>query len=381
MEKHPKVLHINCNYILTQLHQLLIRNLTALGVDNCVYSQIAYGVKGIVTPDENVIVSECFNRRDRYVFYYKQWKILRDIKKHYDFKEFDCIHAYTLFTDGNTAMQLSKEYGLPYVVAVRDTDVNTFFKKAFWLRNRGIEILEKASCVFFLSKTYKDTLLKKYVPANKREEISRKSRIVPNGIDQFWLDNINYEKDFSASTKLLGNKCLHAVFVGVLSKRKNVVTTIKAIEILKQKGWDVKFTVIGKAEDPKQVEAVRNSLETKYIGPKSKEEILTYFRDADVFIMPSITETFGLTYAEAISQGLPVIYSRGQGFDGQFEDGIVGYSVDCFSPEEIVEKIVQITGDYVRISKNCLAKAARFNWYDIAKTYKTVYELIIEEIK
>jgi len=46
--------------------------------------------------------------------------------------------------------------------------------------------------------------------------------------------------------------------------------------------------------------------------------------------MPSITETFGLVYAEALSQGLPVLYTRGQGFDRQFEEGEVGYAVDCF---------------------------------------------------
>ena len=39
----------------------------------------------------------------------------------------------------------------------------------------------------------------------------------------------------------------------------------------------------------------------------------------DIFVMPSVTELL-LVYAEAMSQGLPVIYTRGQGFDGQFEE-------------------------------------------------------------
>lgn len=40
--------------------------------------------------------------------------------------------------------------------------------------------------------------------------------------------------------------------------------------------------------------------------------------------MPSHKETFGLVYAEAMSQGLPIIYTKNQGFDGQFPDGYVG---------------------------------------------------------
>ena len=37
------------------------------------------------------------------------------------------------------------------------------------------------------------------------------------------------------------------------------------------------------------------------------------YRENDIYVMPSIIETFGLVYAEAMSQGLPVIYTRGQG--------------------------------------------------------------------
>ena len=47
--------------------------------------------------------------------------------------------------------------------------------------------------------------------------------------------------------------------------------------------------------------------------------------------MTSLGESFGLTYAEAMSQGVPVIYSKGQGFDGQFKEGVVGYHVDPLS--------------------------------------------------
>ena len=42
--------------------------------------------------------------------------------------------------------------------------------------------------------------------------------------------------------------------------------------------------------------------------------------------MPSITETFGLVYGEALSQGLLIIYTKGQGFDGQIKEKLAGYS-------------------------------------------------------
>jgi len=61
-----------------------------------------------------------------------------------------------------------------------------------------------------------------------------------------------------------------------------------------------------------------------------------------------------------MSQGLPVIYTRGQGFDGQFSEGEVGYSVDPNSPDEIASKIKAVLGDYERLSKRALEAADRY---------------------
>ena len=77
------------------------------------------------------------------------------------------IHAYTLFTDGNVARTLSKKYGVPYVVAIRDTDVNDFFRYRPYLIKLGSQIMKDASAVFFLSESYKRIVLEKYVPSNR----------------------------------------------------------------------------------------------------------------------------------------------------------------------------------------------------------------------
>lgn len=90
--------------------------------------------------------------------------------------------------------------------------------------------------------------------------------------------------------------------------------------------------------------------------------------------MPSHHETFSLVHAEAMSQGLPVIYSRGQGFDGQFEDGVVGFSVQYDSPEEIAEKVIDIINNYEAISQNCVEKADKFDWDKIAGKYIEIYK-------
>ena len=78
-----------------------------------------------------------------------------------------------------------------------------------------------------------------------------------------------------------------------------------------------------------------------------------------------------------MSQGLPVIYTAGEGFDGQFQDGDVGYAVDPHSPQQIAELIEKITLDYNRISRNCLSRVDRFRWDTISDRYQKLYEEIL----
>ena len=92
--------------------------------------------------------------------------------------------------------------------------------------------------------------------------------------------------------------------------------------------------------------------------------------------MPSWQETFGLVYAEAMSQGLPVIYSKGQGFDGQFPEGQVGFSVNSASAKSVAEGIIGVIENYSQIAPNCIPSAARFDWHDICQQYLEIYDRV-----
>lgn len=165
--------------------------------------------------------------------------------------------------------------------------------------------------------------------------------------------------------------------MGAISKRKNILTTIKAINILREKGYDVKFTIVGKVVDEGVYKDIQKFDFIKYIPPKPREELLKIYQGNDIFVMPSITETFGLVYSEAMSQGLPVIYTKGQGFDGQFEDGEVGFAVDCFDADEIADRIIEVLDDYETISSKCLHSVDKFKWDSISLKYSRIYQKII----
>lgn len=371
-----RVLHINVNYKATALHQLLLRQLNAIDIDNQVFVPTYDKSASAIVPDPYVHIVECFKERDRYLFDYKQMKIINTAEKLFDIQSFDLIHAYTLFTDGNCARYLSNKYKIPFVVAVRNTDINTFFKYQFFLRKRGLNILNEAQNIFFLSSSYKDYLLNKYVPEIFKESISGKTKIIPNGIDAFWFQNLFKTRNYSKITAKIAAKEVSLVYSGSVDSNKNVGLTIKAMDVLKAEGWKVHLQVVGPILDEKVFSEFKNHPNVTYIAKQPKEMLIKYYRNADIFVMPSHFESFGLVYAEAMSQGLPVIYTRGQGFHHQFNEGEVGFSVDSNNYKELAESIKKICKQYEVISKKCLINVERFRWEIIAKEYCKIYNKI-----
>lgn len=366
-----KVLHINCSYLGTTLHQTMIEFLEKKDISNIVFVPTYDKNVAVIKPNDNVDVSECFKKYDRISFYYKQNKILKSLlEKYIDINEFNIIHAYTLFSDGNIAMSLNKTTGIPYIVAVRNTDVNAFFKYRPYLRKKGLEIMERASAIIFLSDAYKKQVYQKYIPNEKRESLLKKTIIIPNGIDPFWL--INKQSNF---IEFDNSKVIKLIYAGKIDSNKNIITTQKAIDILYDKGYKVQYTVVGKVIEKKLYHQIVKHKYTTVLEPVNKELLMKLYRSHHIFVMPSFTESFGLVYAEAMSQGLPVIYTNGQGFDGQFKEGEVGYSVNPTNPQEIAEKIIKITKNYNDFSTRSSENSSKFDWNKIVLKYGELYDI------
>ncbi len=358
------------------LHQNMIDELSKLGIVNHVIVPV-YSQQGhIVSPKEYVNCTACFKKIDRLFFHYKQKKIIRYITQNYNVSEFDCIHAYTLFTDGNVARVLSEQYGIPYIVAVRNTDVNTFFKYLLYLRNTGRKILNNASQILFLSEAYHRQVLDRYIFPGNKERVCKKCEIIPNGIDDYWLQHLFYNKNREETRKRLNKKVLKVLYVGGINKNKNIELTIRAICHLKEIGWNISFSIIGNVQDRHLLSKICKNSFVRYEAAKKKEELIHDYRQSDIFIMPSHTETFGLVYAEAMSQGVPVIYTRHQGFDGQFQEGMVGYAVSDRNVAELETAILRCVEQYEEMSKNAVKCAKRFSWQMICEQYNTLYRNI-----
>lgn len=362
-------------YLCTYYHRAMIFRDSMDRLENLGHSVKAFNavVKGAKIDekykkimDDAVIHKECFNKWDRFFYFHKQRKFYDALIESEVVNKYDIVHSHTLFNGGYVCYNLKKKYKIPYVVSVRNTDINVFLKIPF-LKNVANKIVKEAAGVLFLSEPYKDEFIEKHVMNKLKSSIRDKSSVIRNGLESFWLENKHQVKTLEDS------KIINILCVGKIDENKNIITTINALDMLKSEGYQVNFTVVGQVMDHKVQKEITQSDYTNVIDYLPKEELIKIYRKNDVYVMPSIHESFGRVYAEAMTQGLPVIYSKGQGFDGIYPDGFVGYSVSSRNPEHISECIKKVIKNYSVISANCINECDDFDWKHITNQLEAFY--------
>ena len=170
---------------------------------------------------------------------------------------------------------------------------------------------------------------------------------------------------------------LRLLYVGDFSRNKNLLNTLRAVARLAA-DRAVQLTLVGGGGDGER--EVLHALESgaypfaNCLGRISDlDELRAIYRDHDIFVMPSFTETFGVAYIEALSQGLPVIHSRGQGVDGLFADDTVSEAIDPHDPEDIAAKIAALAERREQVRETCIRVAQPFDWKVIAERYAELY--------
>ncbi len=360
------IFHINCNLIATSLYNNLFRELSKYEINQSVFvPHKKYHDISRPHKIENVeyIFSGYQNAFDRIFFRRKIKKGISEIQlQKINFKD-SVIHAHTLFSDGALAYEINRKYNIPYIVSFRNTDLNVFWKYFPHLHGYARQIAQNAKAVCFLGSSYRDKMIHRLKLNNQTE----KNHIytIPNGLDPYWLLNRPpmSKKDHSV---------VRVLFVGGFTKNKNIRSIINACKILKGEGSLVELHLVGAKNERDFLYSIGMDWIETFPFCKDKNQLSEHYRWADVFVMPSHRETFGLVYAEALSQGTPVVYTKGQGFDGWVEDEACGYGV---YPEDIdnIARGIKLLSLKKHVNR-CVESARCFDWQDIVRQYVKTYK-------
>ena len=369
-----KLLHLCCNYAGSGLYRELFEKIHRPGIGQVVYVPVRRKMEIGMNASDLVPVtySPLLKKWHRVLYKCKINALAKDIQCRFDMQHMSVVHAHTLFSDGGVAYLLNKKYGTRYLVTIRNTDLNVFMKWKPYLIPFACKIMANAERVIFISRAYQKSFLNK-LPARSRGEIQCKSTVIANGVHPFWLDHrVEFKKKPQPGK-------LNLIQIGKLSKNKNVSTSIKVVSALNKNGMDVKLKLVGEGRQKKKLYELCKSLavveRVVFHGYVQEKTILRdLLRASDVLLMPSRAETFGLVLLEAMSQGLPVVYTKGEGFDGNFEEGRVGFSVKWNDINGITDAVKKIIEDYMAMSKNCIGEVQNFNWNQIACQFVTIYQ-------
>ncbi len=372
--KKRKILHICNDFNNSKVHTNLYRELDKYDLEQTVFVPMRKKLpenNSFESKKTEFIYAHILKPIHRLFFFHKIEKTVREIEKRVDLKNVSICHATTTFSDGMVALKLNKKYGIPYIVAVRNSDINAFIRYMphLWWCHRAV--LKNAQKVIFMTPSLKNRLSNHFTLFGLKYNILGKAEIIPNGIDSYWIYNQIRKNKITSNNRIL--------YAGNLSRNKNVLRLIDAILKLRKDIPNLHLDIVGDggADEKRVYTAAKRNPETITCHQRitEPEKMQKMYENNDIFAMPSKSETFGLVYIEALSQGLPVIWSRGEAIDGMF-DKKIGESINPLSVDDICTKLSKILNSYQEYTSLSTDEIKQFSWSKIAPEYISLYNTI-----
>lgn len=214
---------------------------------------------------------------------------------------------------------------LPFVAGIHNSDIevltNPLYKIHF--KTRLEKALKNATAIACRSFVLQDKLLKLY------PEFEEKTFVALSGIDEKLLDETNHSLFTTHYSSIKIITCAH------FKKRKNIDKVIKACKGLE--GFEL--TVIGDGKERKNLEKIDKNV--IFTGRLPHDEVMAKMRESDVFVLPSVGETFGMVYLEAMVSGCITVCTKGDGIDGIIKNGENGFLTEP-TVENIRETLLNI---------------------------------------
>ncbi len=244
----------------------------------------------------------------------------------------DIILAHTAVNAGWAASKIAEDQNLPFVVVEHSTHFSRDLYDPSALARAQIAF-DKAQKVFAVSEPFCKLLSQRF---------SREIAYAPNAIDTAYFTPQSNQD----GTPIADSRPLRLAFVGTLDSKKGIDVLLNAVDQLIRQGERIDLRLIGEGSKENAYRTMVNSkgLENSvtFLGHKRQPEVRELMRWADIFVLPSRYETFGVVLIEALATGTPVASTFSGGPESIVTDDDLGVLVPVDDSDALSEAIMTI---------------------------------------
>ena len=283
--------------------------------------------------------------------------------------KYDLYHFYFGLPTGILALYVHWVLKKPYVIALRGSDVPGYDESGpfmaqlhFLLRPLTRYLWRNAAAVTVLSKGLRE------LARNTVADIDYK--LIPNGVDT---------SRFRRTAARKPRSHVRLITVCRMVARKGLEHLIEAMRELDRD--HVELWLIGGGQDHARVAALINKYELGQCiwmpGYIRRDMLPAYYQQADIFVLPSLSESFGQVLLEAMSSSLPVVATTVGGIPEIIDDGGGGVLIPPGDPQALVAAVRSLIATPERLAAmgryNFERVSKRYNWSFVAAEYESVF--------
>lgn len=295
------------------------------------------------------------------------------------FEKLDLLHVHYAIPHASAAFmakQILETYGIriPVVTTLHGTDITLVGKDPSYNPVVTFSINQSDGVTAVSTNLKEDTI--------KHFEVAKDIRVIPNFIDltRFSLKPREHFKKAIAP----GDERI-LVHTSNFRRVKRTSDVIKVFQKIQEK-VRCKLLMVGDGPDRVNAEQLCRDLgvcnDVRFLGKQDAiEEILSV---ADLFMMPSESESFGLAALEAMACSVPVVSSNAGGLPELNVDGVTGFLDDVGDIDRMAAHAVYILEDNDRLATfkaAALARAKEFDLGLILPVYENYYQEVIDQVK
>lgn len=299
---------------------------------------------------------------------------------------YDLVHSH-YWLSGCVAMALKKQLSAPFIASFHTLGEA---KRRALPREREPEvrietekkIMEDADSIIALSTEDKKQMIGLY------EASSFKIDVIPSGVD------LNFFKPLEqrAARSELGLKDAKIILcVGRIEPIKGIDLLLKTIPYIDCRERPRLIVVGGDGGGNGEIIRLRKIVgqlgieeDVIFTGTVSHERLIHFYNAADICVIPSYYESFGLVAVESLACGTPVVASRVGGLLDTIKDGKNGYLVPWHCPEPFAERMELLLENEAlrsRFGLQARASVERLSWPKVAERVLQVYNSVVESYK